>query len=158
MKQFIRINGKEFAVTEVVEKLGISGSVESFQLCQRAGAGMICADIDPGSNLYPYIDLMFELPVEKQTVPIQVARLTHDAANPDEEVAPRCFLYGRRDDYIAFFDVDIRTDDQVDDEGDHDSIIVSGSGLHNEVDLYYENDFVHHRGIWRASGGHTTFK
>lgn len=153
MDRFIRVNGKEFSFEEVAKALGfeVAPHLDPVQvhLCQQIEDGVLVAkgaffDKDD----YPGMDVELELPEEKDSMPVIISR-TEQPRLDTEERGVRTFCYNRENEYFMYFDVDTRTDDEVDKEIDVPSVVLSGSRL-AEVDVYEENTFVRYRGALPA--------
>ena len=143
MNCYLKINGVNFTLGELQDKLGIQ-NIECIQLCQAIPSGTLQATSNYGSDEpYPAIDIDLILPDSKNTSPIQI---TH-VEQPTEEDGSRvkAYLYGRNGEYIAHMTVDDRPESEVITHPTQDSITMSGSPT-NEPIVYFEN-------CWAQDGG-----
>lgn len=144
MRQYIRLNGKEFPLEELAEKLGITEPLCSVSLCQQVCSGTLCASMPLAMEPYPGVELSFELPDGAGSAPIPVARLEQD--DPHSDVEPQCFLYGRGDSYIAYMDVNTQTDAELK-VSPRDDILVIGGDKGRLLRLFRENSLINDRGM-----------
>lgn len=144
MKRYIRINDKEFSLEEIAEKLGVTEPLCSVTLCQEICSGTLCASMPLALEPYPGVELSFELPESAGTAPISVARLEQD--DPNLDVEPQCFLYGRGDSYIAYMDVNTQTDAELKAAPLDDTLVIGGDKS-RKLRLFRENNFINDCGM-----------
>lgn len=144
MKQYIRINGKEFSLEEIAEKLGIAEPLYSATLCQEVCSGTLCAQLSLAVESYPGVELSFEFPKSASSEPLPIARLEQD--DPNLDIEPQCFLYGRGDSYIAYMDVNTQTDVEFKAFPRDDTLVVSGD-KNRTLLVFRENNYINDYGM-----------
>ena len=141
MATYLRIGGHQIGIAELAKMLGLkdTGKVE---LCQDIPSGTLVASAEPESGgRYPYIDVDF-IRAEMDSLSIPVFR-AEQPVSEEEDRHVRGYLYGREDEYVAYMDVDTRSDAQVDDEGVVEPVIVaSGVRAGSRTIVKQENQYV----------------
>lgn len=144
-ERFLRIGGKDFPLSEVLEKLSCEKDSEVV-LCQRIPAGILMAkgsaiDGDP----YPAIDVELEV-ASGDAIPFAISR-TDQAVVTGQETPVRTFLYDRES-YIAYTDADTRSDEEWENHPRQLELVVSGDkGCPEQtVHVYSENSYVKYMG------------
>lgn len=138
MENYLMIGDKRFPLNEVMKRLGVEGvSACEVRLCQEVRSGVIKAGVscDP---FYPAIYLDFQPKDAPSALSIPIST----TEQPTEGDCPvRSYLYDREDQYFAYSDLDIRSDDEVDKELRSPEIVVSGEPYMDTV-VKFENQFV----------------
>lgn len=144
-ERFLRIGGKDFPLSEVLEKLSCEKDSEVV-LCQRIPAGILMAkgsaiDGDP----YPALDVELEV-ASGDAIPFAISR-TEQVVVADQKTPVRTYLYDR-DSYIVFTDADVRSDEDWENHPRQLEIVVSGDrGCPEQtVHVYSENPYVRYMG------------
>lgn len=148
MDRFLKINGAVFSFEQVAKALGLQLSANEsvkIDLCQRVNGGILVAQGAPFDNDdYPGLDVFMELPPEKGSFPVMITRT--EQPRPEEEVhSVRTYAYSRSDEYFMYFDVDTRSDEEVDKDFSIPQVVVSG-GPHYPVEVVSENSYFRYCG------------
>ena len=132
MATYLRIGGRQIGIAELAKMLGL----------QDIPSGTLVASAEPESGgRYPYIDVDF-IRAEMDSLSIPVFR-AEQPVSEEEDRHVRGYLYGREDEYVAYMDVDTRSDAQVDDEGVVEPVIVaSGVRAGSRTIVKQENQYV----------------
>lgn len=144
MRQYIRINDKKFSMEEIAEKLGITEPLYSVTLCQEVCSGTLCAQLPLAVEAYPGVELTFEFPEGASSESLSIARLEQD--DPNLDVEPQCFLYGRGDSYIAYMDVNTQTDAEFK-AAPRDDTLVIGGDKNRALRVFRENNYINDCGM-----------